>query len=439
MELPIHKVTIKNLGPIKVIKNFEVRRFNVVIGESASGKSLLAKAIYLFNEQSVLRTFTVDIEFTNRIIRENAIALFREYTGYTITYDYGNGYTITVTHNPNMKSNKSISIRRSATLKGKINALGASIKEEQRKALREKLGKWLSASENLTGAERTEQIDKLANDLYNDIQNTRGEIAFRLSAEFFKELSLLPTYFIPASRGYIYEFDERRLDADRRRSTKPKDDEVDYDMTLVDFSWDYRRLLRKFRTLESDLLRGTVRKGAGRRVELSVKGQILDIVETSSGQKQLFPLLMMLDMLSKGKESEAVKYAWVDKHVRFSIGGTYTVIIEEPEANIHPKDQKEIVEAIIKFANKTYSRVFIATHSPYILMAMNNLIEADARKYKPLKDLFVPIKNVNVQEMKDGEAKNIIDKEENLIDLDYIDEVHDKIVTEFDKILNAKR
>ena len=48
------------------------------------------------------------------------------------------------------------------------------------------------------------------------------------------------------------------------------------------------------------------------------------------------------------------------------------VIIEEPEAHIYPSLQKDIIDFIIQFVNICNGNVFVTTHSPYVLMTMNN-------------------------------------------------------------------
>ena len=43
----MQKVIIKHLGPIKELE-MEIKDFNLLIGEQATGKSTVAKAIYFF-------------------------------------------------------------------------------------------------------------------------------------------------------------------------------------------------------------------------------------------------------------------------------------------------------------------------------------------------------------------------------------------------------
>ena len=52
------------------------------------------------------------------------------------------------------------------------------------------------------------------------------------------------------------------------------------------------------------------------------------------------------------------------------------IVIEEPEAHLHPEAQKQIVEMIFLIANINNNQVIITTHSPYILASINNLMYA---------------------------------------------------------------
>lgn len=52
------------------------------------------------------------------------------------------------------------------------------------------------------------------------------------------------------------------------------------------------------------------------------------------------------------------------------------IIIEEPEAHLYPKLQKDVMDFIAQVANLTGSTIFVTTHSPYILTCVNNLLFA---------------------------------------------------------------
>lgn len=52
-------------------------------------------------------------------------------------------------------------------------------------------------------------------------------------------------------------------------------------------------------------------------------------------------------------------------------------VIEEPEAHLHPKTQKHLMHIIALMRNHIDSQIVLTTHSPYLLAALNNLLTAE--------------------------------------------------------------
>lgn len=50
------------------------------------------------------------------------------------------------------------------------------------------------------------------------------------------------------------------------------------------------------------------------------------------------------------------------------------MVIEEPEAHLHPRAQRILAKLIAKAVNKFKKTVLITTHSDYLLYSINNLI-----------------------------------------------------------------
>ena len=95
----------------------------------------------------------------------------------------------------------------------------------------------------------------------------------------------------------------------------------------------------------------------GEKLRLANSDQEIGINFASSGQQEILWLLNFLYVLMLRNERSFV-------------------IIEEPEAHIYPTLQKKIIDFISMFVNISDSRVFVTTHSPYVLTAMNNLYYA---------------------------------------------------------------
>lgn len=132
----------------------------------------------------------------------------------------------------------------------------------------------------------------------------------------------------------------------------------------------------------------------------------IEMSKASSGQQEAFPLLVALS--------------------QFPAPGR-TLIIEEPEAHLFPSSQITMLDFIVRQSVARQTSIFITTHSPYLLGALNNLIlrsfNADAWPLGPL--------SVAAFSLQSGGAQSILDIETGLISADYIDAASDEIYSEF--------
>lgn len=168
-----------------------------------------------------------------------------------------------------------------------------------------------------------------------------------------------------------------------------------------------------------------------------------------------------------GKSFENVQNATPEEMIRRSImqnivlslkdisntDARINIFIEEPELNLFPNAQKNLVEHLVyscfeppkKDKNKTIHIAF-STHSPYILSSLNCLLLAYevANKNPNLKEkvetiipnkFWLDINKFNAFKVENGEVFSIIDKETNLILAESIDEVSEEIGETFDKLL----
>lgn len=119
-------------------------------------------------------------------------------------------------------------------------------------------------------------------------------------------------------------------------------------------------------------------------------------------------------------------------------------IVEEPEQNLFPLSQVEIMDGLICHYNDSeLNKLLITTHSPYILSAINNYIyaaevyEKTGKTIKEIsKDLFVNISDVSAFKIENGRIYNILDLEYGLIDTSEIDGCSSKINAIYDKLLS---
>lgn len=125
------------------------------------------------------------------------------------------------------------------------------------------------------------------------------------------------------------------------------------------------------------------------------------------------------------------------------VDSSFINIVEEPELNLFPATQIRIIEGLISHNCLKGSKLFITTHSPYILSAMNNFIYANEifqNKHKLVDEIpekyLVNIKDVSAYKTENGKIINIKDNKCNLIDSDSIDECSSKINEIYSKLMD---
>lgn len=119
------------------------------------------------------------------------------------------------------------------------------------------------------------------------------------------------------------------------------------------------------------------------------------------------------------------------------------IFLEEPEVNIFPDIQYRLIKFLFSTLNNGYDNTLsIATHSPYILTVIDNLIyAAKVGKIRPekVKEIvldkeWMPIENVSAYYLNNGKVLSIIDDELGEIDPALIDKISHVINHEYDLI-----
>lgn len=152
-----------------------------------------------------------------------------------------------------------------------------------------------------------------------------------------------------------------------------------------------------------------------------------------------------------------------NQYKRLGIGGTdikpwkgkknLSIFIEEPELSLFPEAQRRLLHRLIKdcFSSKENDAAQVhlafATHSPYILASLNNLLlageTAKKSEKKALVEMIIPqqywltIEQVGAYAIEKGYVKDIIE-EDQLINGEYLDHLSDEISREFSAILDIE-
>lgn len=149
----------------------------------------------------------------------------------------------------------------------------------------------------------------------------------------------------------------------------------------------------------------------------SSAGTILPIEATASGQMEAWPLFVMLAV-----------YGGVD----WRLGCRPTFYIEEPETHLHPDAQVLVLQAVTELLGQGCAFV-ITTHSPYVLFALNNLL----LKLQKSAPQSLPPLPVAAYRLGEGGGVSIVDETTGLVDATELEQVADRLGTEFEALLDG--
>lgn len=123
------------------------------------------------------------------------------------------------------------------------------------------------------------------------------------------------------------------------------------------------------------------------------------------------------------------------------------IIIEEPEQNLFPETQRDLIYHLLERIVNTDRDHFltITTHSPYILYALNNcmlgyVIKNNIDKNEELKlksqESWIDPNLVSIWEINEGELISIKNKKTNTVSDHYFNDIMNKIMDEYYVMLN---
>ncbi|MDR1190276.1 MAG: ATP-binding protein [Verrucomicrobiales bacterium] len=412
------KLIIHNFCGIKSAI-IEPKPITIFIGQQASGKSITAKLLYFFrNLGNELYAAAIDkleedafisaiVSLFNRIF-----PLIAPAQKFEITYEI-NDYIMRVQGTPRRDSHMAVNFKMGDFFQRSLNQYS----QDSLEAIRA----------NKPSASKVLVQTKLQNELKKAIAGTLGFHSVR------------DNIFIPAGRTIFSQLKASFFESSSSREV--------FDPFLVRFSnWlDICRIFLEGADHEGYLADAFPREVSKvlqaqperkeQQVFLLSENRRVPLTSASSGQQEVWPLLLLLSMFMKTK--------W-----------NGTLYVEEPEVHLFPKTQRDIVEFLAnvfnhcKIPNFSTSQI-ITTHSPYILTSFNNLIQAGIayRKYADHDELkqklekIVPAskaiypEEITAYAFADGGVTSIIDQETGLINAHYIDSVSEIIAEEFDKLL----
>jgi hypothetical protein len=424
------KLIVKNFAGIKDLE-IEIKRINILIGPQASGKSVCAKLLFYFKNFVWQILPVVYNEQTKRNLDSNYSKTFEEYfppdcwgkQDFLIRYEISNVF---------------IEVRRKQDTKGRISLSYSDFFKKELADLRNLLKK---------GREKSSEIAPSFDIIYSSLFSQKilkDRLVESLGRTIGREAAF-NQLFIPADRSFFSNLQSNIFSILSSNNT--------LDPFLRSFGSTYegiKNLGIQYKIDPEDKYTKDILEEINRLIEQSLcgkhiqekgkdflevaDGRRISIANSSSGQQETLPLTIILAALP----------------LLASPPVGQTVYIEEPEAHLFPSAQRNIVELIATVFNsrKEQLQFFITTHSPYVLTALNNLLQAGLLYEESSEDIqhqleeivsrykSLDVDDLSAYVLSDGKCNSIVCPDTGLIDARVIDSVSDELAIEFDQLLN---
>jgi len=320
--------------------DWEIKDFNILTGEMASGKSLCLKLVHFVEQvfhQNIFFTSISKDTFTKEVFYNNLSEKF-----------------YTVFHSTEKENDfRETSIDYSYTYLDTTFDLCAKWNNDSKKLewnseyINRRLDEWRGFFTNGNAPDAAKNVrTQIHERLVHDFSST-----FPIGVEFIpasRAIAAIATpsdipdsfleSFIKGDKPFVLNFEEL------------SDERVNKILHLKNIT------VRKNRTTNEKTL----------EVE-ALDGRKITPLELSSGQQELIYLLLLIRNLYR---------------TSFTYGRTISILIEEPSAHLFPHEQKESIEYIVRIFRDLQEteesdkiRFFVSTHSPYVLNVINNMLK----------------------------------------------------------------
>lgn len=380
----MNRIIIHNFGPVKDV-DIELSKLMVFIGPQGSGKSTIAKLLTIFSDVLWWRMVSEN---------DNPLSEFKKmgidkYFSHDTTFDY---IGVGGEHLFYKDSKFSISINDYSN---------------------ERTNQWIN---DLIASTTENRLQMMGVDVKDYYTNKSAEEYRKFMRTYLKMIC-----YIPAERNLAAALSSSLANIILSNTPLPN--------TLLEYISLFERAKNHYPTYDASFLGIKYNKDKGTDC-ISLTGyndKSIPLEACSSGIQSALPMLMVMD------------YAREDNCFD-------TFIIEEPEQNLFPINQREIMNRLVSLTHKINCRsVIINTHSPYLLSALNvsmlaaklSNMDYDNETIDSIVSSQYRIDGSEVSAFALGDdtyCKSIIDDNTGLISVNYLDVVSDSISSDFNKL-----
>lgn len=402
------KLRISYFGPIKKAE-LDIKRFTVLIGSQASGKSTIAKLLAIFRNVSF---------YTKEKVTNEAYSVF--FQKYNLNEYFHNGKTVIEYENDNYSikyQNKEWTVIKNEAFQNKIKS------EKQR--ITDFLIGFVESNERYSKQTKSEK-EALIEQLF--VANFDNLVSYKRNEVYIPAERILLSIIFNSTFSLLSGKNELSL------SQSFKDFGLKFQLArnrVKEFSIDFLKINYKF--IEGEM---------SQRIYFDSEHSI-SLSDSSSGIQTLLPLMLVVEDL-----------------VRTENNDEYSFIVEEPELNLFPTAQDGVINFLISkcnfgvFSNPSPANsevdkkhdLVITTHSPYILSILNNLLFAyqvsqkHPTKKKEIREIISEDKWINPDEfnayyINEGSVNQIYDPKTQVISENELDNISINLTGDFDSLM----
>ena len=378
---------IENLGPISDA-TVELRAINMFIGEQSIGKSTMAKLMVVFTDAiSLYRLIKGDVYAWHSTLKDYNLLVYLD-GKYQVVYDeIDDDWHLHVECSPE-------GIFCSLSTDGKVISDKTVIADEILSFLKSQS----NADSRFAG--RDMDVDALLDNITNSIYIPAERIIYSVLTNLMPALALANATIPKNLLRFMVELGNAKSEYPR------------FNIPLLGIEF-------KHEATEDSIV-----------IDQSHKN--IPMTAASSGIQSLVPLMLV---------------------IHYAVSRRYytSYVIEEPECNLFPTKQVELLRYLLKTVKHPERTLTVTTHSPYLLAAMNNLLFAGmlAEKYgkgikKYIDDILpdayrLTSKECSVyslgKEINGGVyCRSLLDDETGMIDYNSLDGVSETLGDEFDAL-----
>ena len=394
------KLIVKNFGPIKNAE-LELKKVTIFIGPQGSGKSTLAKLVAICKEEEKPLLIQSDRTITYRVMDygiesyKNSDTFFK-FMSKISTIEFDDKYSTKFT-----SSGSKVSL-----------AVGNIINQIQ-----------ISKDE----------------DIMDNVLSTYGVYEQILKDNFITEPIYIPTerFLISTISNSLFGLMSNNINLPKtltefgNKYSRASTNDSEEDIRLVKKD-SYGSGMKKTKYIELFDLQFQHRDGQDFLIDTK-NNYMVNLRESASGMQSSIPLILVVRH----------EYSKGNKHF----------VIEEPELNLFPTTQKQLVGYLADKCTQNGNELLMTTHSPYVLSAINNLIFAykvahevpekaeEVAQIIPREQWLNP-DDVAAYYIADGTATSIMSESVGLIGENELDAISEDISGERDqlfKILRSKK